>query len=69
MIERELGRPVRQIYSGISPEPVAAASLGQVYRARLASDGREVAVKVRAPETSARERAEPIDFAGLQPHL
>ena len=46
VMERELGRPVNRVYSQISPEPVAAASLGQVYRARLASDGREVAVKV-----------------------
>ena len=37
------------IYSQISPEPVAAASLGQVYRAVLAADGSEVAVKVQRP--------------------
>ena len=57
VIERELGRPVRQVYSEISPEPVAAASLGQVYRARLASDGKEVAVKVRGQEASASKAA------------
>lgn len=31
-IERELGKPVYDIFSSISPEPVAAASLGQVVR-------------------------------------
>ncbi len=47
-IAAELGRPVSQIYREISPEPLAAASLGQVYRARLFS-GEEVAVKVQRP--------------------
>jgi predicted unusual protein kinase regulating ubiquinone biosynthesis (AarF/ABC1/UbiB family) len=47
-IETELGRPVREIYSQISPNPVAAASLGQVYRAVLYT-GEEVAVKVQRP--------------------
>jgi predicted unusual protein kinase regulating ubiquinone biosynthesis (AarF/ABC1/UbiB family) len=47
-IETELGRSVEEIYSQISPHPVAAASLGQVYRARLHS-GEEVAVKVQRP--------------------
>lgn len=48
IIERELGLTPEEIYSFISPEPVAAASLGQVYRARLYS-GEEVAVKVQRP--------------------
>lgn len=47
-IETELGRSVEEVYSQISPQPVAAASLGQVYRARLHS-GEEVAVKVQRP--------------------
>ena len=34
VIEEELGRPVGEVYSELSPEPVAAASLGQV-RARV----------------------------------
>jgi aarF domain-containing kinase len=45
-IERELGRPVNEIFSEITPEPVAAASLGQVYRAKLRATGETVAVKV-----------------------
>jgi predicted unusual protein kinase regulating ubiquinone biosynthesis (AarF/ABC1/UbiB family) len=47
-IETELDRPLKTIFSQISPNPVAAASLGQVYRARLHS-GEEVAVKVQRP--------------------
>jgi predicted unusual protein kinase regulating ubiquinone biosynthesis (AarF/ABC1/UbiB family) len=48
IIEQELGRSMNEVYSQISPEPVAAASLGQVYQARLYS-GEEVAVKVQRP--------------------
>jgi predicted unusual protein kinase regulating ubiquinone biosynthesis (AarF/ABC1/UbiB family) len=48
IIERELDRSVDEVYKQISPHPVAAASLGQVYRARLYS-GEEVAVKVQRP--------------------
>jgi predicted unusual protein kinase regulating ubiquinone biosynthesis (AarF/ABC1/UbiB family) len=47
-IETELGRPIHEIYSQFSPNPVAAASLGQVYRAILHT-GEEVAVKVQRP--------------------
>ncbi len=48
IIERELDRTIDEIFQHISPEPVAAASLGQVYRARL-HRGDEVAVKVQRP--------------------
>lgn len=47
-IEAELGKSVHECYAEIDSEPVASASLGQVYRARLAS-GSEVAVKVQRP--------------------
>ncbi len=46
-MERELGRPVNEVFSEITPEPVAAASLGQVYKATLRATGETVAVKVR----------------------
>jgi predicted unusual protein kinase regulating ubiquinone biosynthesis (AarF/ABC1/UbiB family) len=48
IIEAELDRKISETYSEISPEPVAAASLGQVYKARLIT-GEEVAVKVQRP--------------------
>jgi predicted unusual protein kinase regulating ubiquinone biosynthesis (AarF/ABC1/UbiB family) len=47
-IERELGKKISEVYSEFEPEPIAAASLGQVYRARLIT-GEEVAVKVQRP--------------------
>ena len=51
-IESELGMTLQQAYAEIDAEPIAAASLGQVYRARLHS-GKEVAVKVQRPDLKA----------------
>ncbi|MBC6417299.1 MAG: AarF/ABC1/UbiB kinase family protein [Prochloron sp. SP5CPC1] len=48
ILETDLNRPHDSIYRQISPQPVAAASLGQVYRAVLHT-GEEVAVKVQRP--------------------
>lgn len=48
IIETELGQSAKELFSQISPNPVAAASLGQVYRAVLHT-GEEVAVKVQRP--------------------
>ena len=50
-IERELGGPLGQFFTSISEEPVAAASLAQVYMATL-NDGKDtrVAVKVQRPD-------------------
>ena len=47
-IEKELGKKINQVYEEFDIEPVAAASLGQVYRAKLFT-GEEVAVKVQRP--------------------
>ncbi|HEY9698866.1 MAG TPA: AarF/ABC1/UbiB kinase family protein [Trichocoleus sp.] len=48
IIERELDRSVEEMFDPISAEPIAAASLGQVYHAYLQT-GEEVAVKVQRP--------------------
>ncbi|HUM46888.1 MAG TPA: AarF/UbiB family protein [Chitinophagales bacterium] len=49
IIERELGKPIDVLFAEIESEPIAAASLGQVYQARLHS-GETVAVKVQRPD-------------------
>ncbi|CAA6655383.1 unnamed protein product [Spirodela intermedia] len=49
LIEEELGQPWYNIYSELSPSPIAAASLGQVYKGRLKENGDQVAVKVQRP--------------------
>jgi ubiquinone biosynthesis protein len=60
-VERELGRPLGEVFSSFSPRPVAAASIAQVHPAFL-KDGRKVAVKVRYPEV---ERLVAADLAAL----
>lgn len=47
VVAEELGRPPAELFERWTPEPLAAASLGQVHRAR--HDGREVVVKVLRP--------------------
>lgn len=49
LIEEELGKPWQDVYSELSPSPIAAASLGQVYKGRLKENGDLVAVKVQRP--------------------
>jgi predicted unusual protein kinase regulating ubiquinone biosynthesis (AarF/ABC1/UbiB family) len=51
VLELELGRRVADVFTEFDPEPVAAASLGQVHRAML--DGETVAVKVLRPGVEA----------------
>ncbi len=65
VIEDELEGPLDELFAEFEPEPIAAASIGQVYRARLREDGRgdaaagrEVAVKVQYPGVAAAVRAD-----------
>ncbi|MFV8164877.1 ABC1 kinase family protein [Mycobacterium sp. 134] len=48
VVHAELGRPVTEVFTEFSDEPMAAASIGQVHRATM-PDGRRVAVKVQYP--------------------
>ena len=48
VIERELGRPVDEVFEWLGERPMAAASIGQVHAAHL-QDGREVVAKVQYP--------------------
>ncbi len=47
-IAEEIGQPPETVYEYLSPDPIAAASLGQVYKGRLKT-GEDVAVKVQRP--------------------
>ncbi|WP_174183448.1 ABC1 kinase family protein [Nocardia barduliensis] len=57
VIEEDFGKPLEAIFAEFDAEPVAAASIGQVYRARL-HDGRQVAVKVQYPGIDIAVRAD-----------
>jgi predicted unusual protein kinase regulating ubiquinone biosynthesis (AarF/ABC1/UbiB family) len=58
VIESELDEPLKDVFEDFDEEPIAAASIGQVYKARLRDDGREVAVKVQYPGVAAAVRAD-----------
>lgn len=49
-IEKELGGPLGEFFDEISEAPVAAASLAQVYRARISGTDTIVAIKVQRPQ-------------------
>jgi len=55
MLEAELGVKVEEVFQSIDPEPLAAASIGQVHRAVL-KDGSPVVVKVQHPGVEVKLR-------------
>ena len=57
VVEKDLGEPLEDAFAQFEEEAVAAASIGQVYRARL-HDGRVVAVKVQYPGVARAVRAD-----------
>jgi len=69
LAEAELGAPPEKIFESFEPNPLAAASLGQVHRARLRADApeaglfREVVVKIQRPFI---EQLIDVDFSALR---
>jgi predicted unusual protein kinase regulating ubiquinone biosynthesis (AarF/ABC1/UbiB family) len=57
VIESDYGEKLGEVFAEFEEEPLAAASIGQVYRARL-PDGRRVAVKVQYPGVAQAVRAD-----------
>lgn len=64
VVRDELGMAVRDAFAEWDPVPVAAASIGQVHRARLA-DGTDVAVKVQYPGAASAIRHDLSNAEGL----
>src|SRR5215216_7125208 len=57
VVEAELDAPLEDLFSSFDEAPIAAASIGQVYRAQLPG-GRDVAVKVQYPGVAQAVRAD-----------
>src|SRR5262249_45509616 len=57
VIEDDLEEPISELFESFDERPIAAASIGQVYHARL-TDGREVADKVQSRGAAAAVRAD-----------
>jgi predicted unusual protein kinase regulating ubiquinone biosynthesis (AarF/ABC1/UbiB family) len=57
VIEGQYGDRIENVFQTFDPVPIAAASIGQVYRARL-DDGRDVAVKVQYPGVAQAVRSD-----------
>ncbi|MGH2414199.1 MAG: ABC1 kinase family protein, partial [Microcystaceae cyanobacterium] len=63
-IEEELGASPKQVYAELSAQPIAAASLGQVYKGRLKT-GEKVAIKVQRPDLIRRITLDIFIMRGL----
>ncbi len=64
LVEKELGKPLKELYAHFQPEAMASASIGQVHRARLRS-GEEVVVKVIHAEIENKVAVDMEILAGL----
>jgi ubiquinone biosynthesis protein len=62
LVERDLGRPLDEVFATVEPEALAAASLAQVHRATL-RDGSRVVLKIQYPEI---HRIIPLDLGMLR---
>jgi ubiquinone biosynthesis protein len=60
-IEKQLGRPVEELYASLDDTPAASASIAQVHFARL-PDGTDVVVKVRRPEEQVKRILADLDL-------
>lgn len=63
-IEAALGQPLSEVFETFSEEPIGAASIGQVHRART-KDGVDVAVKVQYPGIAATIRSDMKNLGSL----
>jgi predicted unusual protein kinase regulating ubiquinone biosynthesis (AarF/ABC1/UbiB family) len=57
VMQEELGQKPSDAFAELDPAPIAAASIGQVYRGKL-HDGRDVAIKVQYPGVNDAVRAD-----------
>ena len=49
IFKNEIGADFEDIYEDVTPDPIAAASIGQVYKGKLKETGETVAIKVQRP--------------------
>jgi ubiquinone biosynthesis protein len=68
VVEGDLGAPLEDVFDRFDPEPLAAASIAQVHRARLRS-GEDVVVKVQRPEVGELVHQDLAVLAWLAPFL
>ncbi len=68
VIETDFGRPLEEVFSWIEEEPVAAASIAQVHRARLCT-GEQVVVKVQRPTVASLVRKDLEAMSWIAPVL